>query len=197
GETPDVVKPEWVNVPLRKVPVNIDFSPTLAKKVPLRGLLEAEPMELSQADPANDITLAQWMKASGVVKINCSGDTADISFSLRSLIPNRVYSLWATMELPKQLPPPGTGPINYSTTLPIGGTPGIFMTDEHGDATFKRWIKFCPFDAQPNHTPMLTIDVLYHANQSTYGAIPAPGIMLGLITFPHILFPITVKPLNN
>src|SRR5262245_31883814 len=31
GETQDAVKPEWVNVPLRKVPVNIDFDPSLTK----------------------------------------------------------------------------------------------------------------------------------------------------------------------
>lgn len=194
GETPDVVKPEWVNVPLRKVPVNIDFDPSLTKKMPLRGLLEAEPMELSQAEPANDVTLGQWMKASGAMTIDCWGGGADLKFRMKNLLPVRIYSLWATMELP----PPGSTIENPATTLPIGGTPSIFMTDKNGDATFERRIKFCPTDTTTTAvTPMLTIDVLYHANHSTYGAIPAPGIMLGLLTFPHLLFPINVQPLNN
>jgi hypothetical protein len=191
GDSPDVVKPESINVPLRKVPVNIDFDPSLAKKRPLRGLLEADPLELSQAEPAADITLGQWMKASGVAAIECSGDGANIRLRMKNLIPNRIYSVWATMALAE----PASG--NVSSTLPVGGTPSIFMTDPSGDATYQRHIKFCPLDTQSGLSPMLDIELLYHANHSTYGAIPAPGLMLGLLTFPHIVFPVNVALLDN
>ncbi len=193
GETPDVVKPEWINVPLRKVPVNIDFDVSLTKKTVLRGLLQADPVERSQSEPAGDITLGQWMKANGVLTINCAGRGADLKMRFENLIPNRLYSVWATMGLPD----PGSGIENPAIPLPIGGTPSVFMTDERGDATFRRWIKFCPLDKNATRDPMLTIEVLYHANHSVYGAIPAPGIMLGLITFPHVLFPINVELLAN
>lgn len=193
GETPDVVKPEWINVPLRKVPVNIDFDPSLTKKTVLRGLLEADPVERAQSEPASDITLGQWMKASGVLTINCAGRGAELKMRMQSLIPNRLYSIWATMGLPD----PGSGIENPTIPWPVGGTPSVLMTDEHGDATFKRWIKFCPLDKRATRDPMLTIELLYHANHSIYGAIPAPGIMLGLITFPHVLFPINVELLDN
>jgi hypothetical protein len=194
GETPDVVKPEWINVPLRKVPVNIDFDPSLQQKTVLRGLLEAQPAERAQSEPAGDITVGQWKNASGVLTINCAtGRGAELKMRMQNLIPNRLYSIWATMGLPK----PGGGIQNPTLPWPVGGTPSVLMTDDHGDATFKRWIKFCPLDKNATPDPMLTIELLYHANHSIYGAIPAPGIMLGLITFPHILFPINVEMLEN
>lgn len=193
NETPDVVKPEWVNVPLRQVPVNIDFDPALEQKTVLPGLLEADPAARAQSEPAGAITVGQWMNASGVLTINCARGGAELRMRLKSLVPNRLYSIWATMGLPE----PGGGIENPTIPLPVGGTPSVLMTDERGDATFKRWIKFCPLEAGSTPDPMLTIELLYHANHSTYGAIPAPGIMLGLITFPHILFPINVELLNE
>lgn len=197
GETPDVVKPEWVNVPLRKIPVNIDFS--YIEKVPLRGLLEADLLELAQSEPADPITLGQWLNASGFVTIKCSDDRANIKLQMRNLLPNRIYSAWATVDLPEDIAGESG---RYSSTLPIGGTPNIFMTDEGGDAIFEREIKFCPFltqseDIRMPNIPMLNIEVLYHADHETYGAIPAPGIMLGLITFSHVVFPVSVELLDD
>jgi hypothetical protein len=197
GQTASVIPPGSTNLPLRNVPINIDFN--YVKRVPLRGLLQADPLELSQSEPANPITLGQWMKASGVAVIDCSGEGATVKLRLKSLIPNRIYSAWATMTLPAQVGQPGVN----SFPLPIGGTPGnIFLTDKNGDATFERWIKFCPFDTQSTggstpSIPALDIEVLYHADFQAYGAIPAPGLMLGLITFDHLVFPIGVELLNN
>ena len=104
NKPPDyVINPAWLNVPLRDVPVNVDFA--FMQTAPLRGVRDAEPLELAQAEPANDITLGQWLKANGVATIECSGDTASIKLRMSNLIPNRMYSVWATMGAPT---PPGS-----------------------------------------------------------------------------------------
>jgi hypothetical protein len=197
GETWDVVKPEWLNVPLRKWPILIDFGNV--RRLELRGLNEADPLELSQSEPANDITLGQWMKASGHLTLTCSKRQANVKLRMKNLIPNRTYSVWATASLPDTVP---GEPGRYASTLPIGGTPNVFVTDGNGDAAFERAIKFCPYDTQlpaggiPT-IPVLNIEVLYHGDHQTYGAIPAPGLMLGLVTFSHVVFPIDVKLLDQ
>ena len=198
GETADVIKPGTVNLPLRNIPINIDFA--YIKRTPLRGFDTADPLELSQSEPSNPITLGQWMKASGVATIDCSGDGATVRLRMRNLIPNRMYSAWATMSLPPVIGQPGG---QNAFPYPIGGTPAnAFLTDRNGDATFERWIKFCPFDAPATKgskpsIPAVDIEVLYHGDFQTYGAIPEPGLMLGLITFTHVVFPVNVALLNN
>lgn len=194
------IKPEWVNVPLRQVPVLTDFRNIDTQ--PLRGLMEAEPMEVSQSEPADPITLGQWMKAGGDVKIECSGQRADVKLRMSNLIPNRIYSVWALMRLPLEFPPPGTTLKSTSVALPLGGTPNVFVTDANGDATFERHVKFCPLNSPTSDLPsMLTLEIQYHANHQTYGAIPLPGFVdgnwHGVIQFTHVVFPINVRMLND
>jgi hypothetical protein len=187
--TPD---PAWLNVPLRDIPVNIDFA--FVQKQALPGIREAEPLELSQVEPSQDITLGQWLNASGTGMIRCSADGANVRLHMKNLVPNRIYTVWATMGMPSQ------GPVPNAFPIPLGGAPNTFMTDEQGHATFKRWIKFCPLDAQAAN-PMLFIDVHFNAKHQTYGAVVAPGFIdgnwPGLITFSHIVFPVNVEVLDR
>lgn len=196
NKPPDyVINPAWLNVPLRDVPVNVDFA--LMQTAPLRGVREAEPLELAQAEPANDITLGQWLKGGGVATIDCSGGAAEVRLRMSNLIPNRMYSVWATMGAPT---PPGS-PAPNAFPIPLGGAPNTFMTDENGDAAFKRWIKFCPLDAQSSGSPLLFIDVHFNSKHQTYGAVVAPGFIdgnwPGIITFSHVVFPVNVELLDN
>lgn len=197
NKPPDyVINPAWLNVPLRDVPVNVDFA--FMQTAPLRGVREAEPLELAQAEPANDITLGQWLKANGVATIECSDDTATIRLRMSNLIPNRMYSVWATMGAPT---PPGS-PAPNAFPIPLGGAPNTFMTDENGEGAFKRWVKFCPLDPQSSGgSPLLFIDVHFNSKHQTYGAVVAPGFIdgnwPGIITFSHVVFPVNVELLNN
>jgi hypothetical protein len=190
-----VVNPAWLNVPLRKVPINVDFA--LAKRVPLPGVRDVGPIDLAQVEPTNDITLGQWLGASGVATIRCAGEGATIELRMRRLIPNRMYSVWGTMGLPAQpgAQAPGAFPI------PLGGTPNIFVTDKNGDGTFERWVKFCPFVPQSSGSPLLFIDVQFNAIDQTWGAVVAPGFIdgnwPGFITFSHVVFPVNVELLNE
>lgn len=197
NKPPDyVINPAWLNVPLRDVPVNVDFA--FMQTMPLRGVREAEPLELAQAEPAGDITLGQWLRASGAATIECSGDTATIKLRMNNLVPNRIYSVWATMGAPT---PPGS-PAPNAFPIPLGGAPNTFMTDENGDGMFKRWIRFCPLNPQSSGgSPLLFIDVHFNSKHQTYGAIVAPGFIdgnwPGIITFSHVVFPVNVALLDD
>jgi len=196
GKPPDyVLNPQWLNVPIRQTPINVDFS--LAKKQPLPGVRDAQPLDLAQAEPANAITLGEWMRGRGNASISCAGDGAEVQLRMRGLIPNRMYSVWATMGVPPQ---PGQQTPN-AFPIPIGGTPNIFVTDREGDASFERWIKFCPLDAHATDNPLLFIDVQLNANDQTYGAVISPGFIdgnwPGIITFSHVVFPINVQLLKD
>jgi hypothetical protein len=132
------------------------------------------------------------MRASGLAKIVCEDDHASVELQMRSLLPNRMYSVWATLGLPRD----GSSP--YFFPLPLGGTPNMFITDKEGDAVFKRYIKFCPLDPESTNRPLLLINVQFHANHQNYGAVPepsfVPGFWLGLVTFSQMQFPINVGP---
>lgn len=186
GKTRDDVNPEWENVPLRDVPVNVDFA--FVERKPLKGVLSADPFEPGQAEPVNPITLGQWMRAKGVAKIVCRGDIAIIKLRLRHFIPNRMYAVWATL-----------GGENLST-FPIGGTPNVFITNEYGNAEFKRAIKFCPLEVKEGDRPLLVLNVQYYSNHQNYGAVPEPvqvdGFWVGLVTHNHMQFPVTVELLD-
>lgn len=196
NKPPDyVLNPQWLNVPLRDVPVNVDFA--MGMTAPLHGAGEAEPLELSQAEPANDITLGQWLKGGGTATIRCSRDAGEVQLRMRRLIPNRMYSVWATMGLPPQ--PGQSTPAAFP--IPLGGAPNTFMTDENGAGSFKRWIKFCPLDRESAGSPLLFIDVQFNSKHQTYGAVVAPGFIdgnwPGIITFSHVVFPVNVELLDR
>lgn len=195
GFPPDVIKSEWVNVPLRNVPVNVDFA--YVQKSALPAVLEADRLELAQSEPASPITLGQWLAANGNATIDCAGDTATVKLRLRNLIPNRMYSVWANM----MVPPTGDGSAPNVFPIPLGGAPNIFVTDRSGHAKYEREIGFCPMDQQAEESSLLFIDIYYHANHENYGAVITPGYIAGnwpgLITFSHIQFPINVDLLND
>lgn len=190
---PEDVKPEWVNVPLRDVPVNVDFG--YGTIIPVPGLLDSDPQSPAQPEPAYPIILSDWMSATGVARIKCSDDGADVRLRLKNLLPNRLYSVWATLGLPKDKSAETFFPI------PLGGMPNMFTSDESGDANFERWVNFCPLEPDATERPLLTINVQYHANHQNYGAVPEPGFVpgswQGLITFNHVVFPVNVETFDN
>ncbi len=184
GKTLEDVDPAWLNVLLRDISVNTDFK--FVTREPLRGVLDAEPLELAQAEPAGHITLGQWMKGSGTAKISCNGnESAIIKIRVRSLIPNRMYGIWATIGG------------DHLSSFPIGGTPNNFITDQNGDGQITRTVKFCPLDPNSANRPLLMINVVFNSNHQNYGAVTEPsevnGYWFGLVTHNHIQFPVNVE----
>lgn len=198
GKTRADVQPGWENVPLRDVPINIDFASIATHgngiKKPLRGVLAAEPLEVAQAEPANPITVGQWMKGRGILKIACeSKDRATLKMTVKSLLPNRIYGIGATMGRIH------TVPVNEGRLSPftIGGVPHIFATDEQGDGEIERTINFCPLDPESMERPLLVVNLLHYSRHQNYGAVPEPvfvnGLWLGMVTHNHLQFPVNVK----
>lgn len=189
---PEDVDPNWINVPLRDVPVNTDFG--FVNTETLKGTLDTMPLEVAQAEPSNDITLEQWMAAEGNGNIYCEGESATIKLKMTNLIPNRMYSIFGSLGLPKD------GSATTFFPIPLGGTPNMVVTDEDGDATYRRQIGFCPLNPESTNRELLTINVQYHANHQNYGAVPEPGFVDGLwqgiITFNHLQFPVNVELLD-
>ena len=188
GKTRADVDPELENILLRDVPVNVDFA--FVNREKLRGEFQADPLEVSQAEPANNITLGQWMEASGVAKIVCKSNRhATLKITTSSLIPNRMYGVWATLGG------------EFLSSFPIGGAPTMFMTDEYGDGKFKRELNFCPLDKDSADRPVLVINVVYYSSHQNFGAVPEPvfvdGFWLGTVTHNHLQFPINVVKLGK
>lgn len=188
GKTRDDVDPEWENQLLRDVLVNTGFS--LEKRKPLRGVLDGEPLELAQAEPANNITLGQWLRGSGFAVIRCRGsDRATINIKVRNLIPNRMYGIWATIGG------------DFLSSFPIGGTPNMFVTNRRGNGTIKRTVNFCPLDIDSADRPLLMINTVLYSNHQNYGAVTEPsdlnGYWFGLVTHNHIQFPVNVEPVDH
>lgn len=187
GKTRDDVDPSLENILLRDVPVNTDFS--FINREPLRSISEADPQEVAQSEPSDDLTLGQWMEASGLTKITChSKDRATLKIKTDSLVPNRLYSVWATLGG------------EFLSSYPIGGAPTAFMTDHNGDGFFKRELNFCPFDLDAAPRPVLVINVVYYSSHQNFGAVPEPvfvdGFWLGTVTHNHLQFPINVEAVN-
>lgn len=194
GVSPDEVDPSWLNVPLRDVPVQYSFGKT--KRFP--GIFEAEASEKAQADPVKPITVAQWMRANGVARIVCEGNhRSHLRLQLHDLIPNRMYAVWATLGQSRR------GDPEVFPSIPVGGTPNIFVTDPDGSATYERPMQFCPLRPETTDRPMLVINVQYHSNHQNYGGINGPpieripgGYWIGTTIHNHLQFPVNVTLLE-
>lgn len=197
GKTRADVNPAWENIPLRDVPINVDFGSvaTHGKGIerPLRGVLSAAPEDVAQAEPSNPITLGQWMKGSGILKIICqSRERGTLKMSVRNLLPNRVYGIGSTLGGFHNLP------VNQHRLAPftIGGVPHLFVTDERGDGYIEREIAFCPLDTDSADRTVLVINLLQYSRHQNYGAVPEPvlvnGLWLGMVTHNHLQFPVNV-----
>ena len=85
------------------MPINVDFASIATvgpgRHVPLKGVLSAGPIDVAQSEPANPITLGQWRKGRGVLKIVCqSTQRANYKIVVKNLLPHRMlYGVGATM----------------------------------------------------------------------------------------------------
>jgi hypothetical protein len=194
GARPEDVKPEWVNVPLFDVPINVDFN--FVQYAPLPSVLNSTPIRPAQVEPGtNPITMGKWMDASGIAKISCKGDRATVKLRLRDLIPRRMYTVWATLGLPSD------GSAETFFPIPLGGVPNILMSELDGSGEYEREIKFCPLKPRSTLRPLLTINVQFHATAQNFGGVPEPGFLpgwwQGVITFNQVVFPVNAEPLRR
>ena len=109
------------------------------------------------------ITLADWIKAEGMLEILLSGDRkrALFKFSFRCLVPDSVYTVMSLRE--KDL-----ATKNPSRPGPLG-IPNVFITDHHGNAGY--WAELPdPFPAhERNENRVINVVVLYMSSRQSYG----------------------------
>lgn len=165
--------PSLANVQLRDVATWV-FPPDLQSRAALAPHLSAPALAYSQAEPNSPtpITLEDWFKAEGKMKIKCNDDGNSVKIRLKGLVPNRLYTVWALWVILDE-----NDPRNGIWPQPLGGVPNAYMTDDKGRATFKRELNFCPPEAAEtgvNGNVFLTIATHLHSDGVAYGGLPSP-----------------------
>jgi hypothetical protein len=120
------------------------------------------------------ITLGDWLKAQGTVKITAThfdavrnGYThARFEFKLRNMLPNALYSVWAVR--PRVIPTPDR------ERRPVGplGVPNVFVTDADGntDGVIEVPNPFPEQDTDDRGMRIIALSMVYHSDQQTWGA---------------------------
>jgi hypothetical protein len=177
------VTPELVNVPLRDIGTYAD--PKLARGGAIPFQSDGPIIGATQADPSAPITKGDWFKASGTLRVNCTPEGSSVSVNVKSLVPNRLYTVWALWldpSGPKMIP------------VPLGGAPNVIITDKQGDGILERDLNFCPVDAALEGIDgkrLGGIGVHLHSDHAAYGPVPAPlaaGYPPGTVLHEHLGF---------
>ena len=180
-----------INVPLRDVKTWV-LPPNLEKRASVPPHLVGPIVGATQSEPAGPITKGDWFKASGTVTINCNPGGHSVNIDMRSLIPNRLYTVWAIWLVPG-IQEHGEGPPQpHFIPTPLGGTPNSYVTDKNGDATFERELSFCPVDAAREGVDgniLASLETHLHSDHTAYGGVPAPlaaGYPPGTVLHGHL-----------
>lgn len=185
GVTDDDFDPADINLPIRRVRVNVDFDGETRQS--LRGHLEAEQLEPSVGVPNEPITLEQWLKATGKGTIKCDKEgNSTVELQHRGLLPFGIYTVIATFDLEPLRP-----------GIPLGGLPNVIIADKDGRGDFiVRKLNFCPMDLKEGELPLILITTLYHSDLQVHGNVPVlleKGIFPGLQAHEQVQFLVTGK----
>ena len=160
--------PRVTNIPLRQV--KIKGTPDgIRMTLPSIKDTEGNPFPPVKSEPDFPITVGDWYKARGKMKIKCTVDgVSTIQASFTNLIPNGVYSMiatWKTIQADKTFP--------TFAALAFGGVPSIVVANGKGKASFKRELSHCPFDITPDGSLLMFVDLGYHMDGATNGVSPS------------------------
>lgn len=165
----DTALPEAINVPIRDVETMVAGDLVTRRALPF--ITDAPVTAQSQSTPVepDPITLGDWLQASGRMRVRCFHDgTAALRIRVRDLVPHRAYTVWAMWYL-------SSGRI---FPQPFGGAPNGYITDEDGNADYRRTLNFCPMIAARegiDGSRLLSIITHLHSDHVLYGAVPVPS----------------------
>lgn len=196
------------NRPLREVPVGNGLD-GVRGALPEMGVFPANPLPPTRSLPNDPITLGDWFKARGTLKITCRNDgSSDVKAKFDNLIPNGVYTMFGIWKTAL----PGTTQIAF-LPVALGGFPNVVAVDAEGAGSFERHMDYCPKDPTPDGSVLMFVDLAYHADGAPHGGFPftpvgkstfqnADGSTFestrpaGIATFVQMGFPVTVEPLH-
>ncbi len=188
------------NIPLREVPVT-SGSDGSRSMIPTLDSVPGNALPVTKSNPNDVITLGNWLKAGGNMRIKCRADgSAKVNFKFHNLIPYGVYSVWGIWNTT-----PPNAPQARIVPIPLGGIPNAMVPDGRGRAKFSRELASCPKDVTPNGSILLFVDLAYHSDSNLTGAFPqiagAPAnfkdkdgtefsspLVPGAVTHDHVLF---------
>ncbi len=190
GVRPEDVPEGMYNTPLKEVPVISDIFTGTRSQLP--ALFSSSADTVTRNEPSDPVTLEQWLGASGKAKFVCFSDgTGSVILRFRHLIPNSLYSAWGVYTVDTD----GDGIEDFIAGIPLGGVPHAFVSDERGDARYKRRINFCIHDV-PN---LKFLTMLYHSDADLSGSVTGvidAGVPVGIIAHPAISFEVNGIRIN-
>ncbi|CAI2081277.1 Uncharacterised protein [Serratia fonticola] len=109
------------------------------------------------------ISLADWMKAQGILIVTISDDqhSARFEFDFKNLVPHSVYTVMSLRER-------DLAPTDPTRPGPLG-IPNVFLTDADGNASY--WAELPnPFPAEgEERNRVINVVVLFMSSQQSYG----------------------------
>lgn len=184
GIDPSTIDSSLSNVPLQQVKTLVSGDNITRESLP--GISESVPFSLSISAPNKPITLGDWQKASGMAIINCNDDgSSKVKLTFKNMIPNRIYSVWAAVVTPQGVANP-----------PFGGVPPAFVTNDKGNAVFKRELNFCPLELNEEvNGQIMWIAVVLHSDHMLYGGVfSTDKLFAGTVSHDHMAFPLLGEP---
>ncbi len=110
------------------------------------------------------ITLGRWLQGRGQLRVEVSADQRSARFELavQKLVPNSVYTVMSLRQHDLRADDPTRpGPL---------GVPNVFVTDEHGNATYWACLQDpFPDPAKEGANRVINVVVLYMSSQMSYG----------------------------
>ncbi|MBE9551834.1 MAG: hypothetical protein IMF05_00080 [Proteobacteria bacterium] len=120
-----------------------------------------------------DMTMAQWLSATGAVTYQCNAGKSDVTAHYKNLVPNAVYTMWYAYTAKGFM---GCKDCPFATIdFPVGpsdGSGSVFRTDASGSGTITASMERCVESDDPHLMAMFAI--AYHSDGNTYGPSPGP-----------------------
>ena len=177
------VGPALLNLPIHDTPIIADLVTSGRRQLPVSSPSTSKLEPVRNARIQGPITLRQWEKARGRIRLSCAHDgTGWVRIRASSLLPGIPYTVWAVFATDA---PTSFG---YVTGNPLGGVPNIFVPDDRGRAVFERELSFCPLETRE---PLMYVALFVHWDGAVYGAIPdaiGQGFPIGVVGGDQLLF---------
>ena len=111
-----------------------------------------------------DMTMGEWLAATGQGTYTVFGDRAEMEFTLEQLVPNGVYSVWCS----RVSFPPNINIVDAACGA-ADGSQNSFVADADGNA---RFVLELPALAESSAETVSVIALAYHSDGKTYGELP-------------------------